>query len=545
MHPAYHRTARVRALAWLGGKQVSGCIALQTDRVQWEDNMKHITSRSAALSLVLALIMMVVINTTTPASAADTGFAVPISYADIAGRSPFNQPQEGYLSDDKFAVETGSDNCAVSYYGFGFSVPSGNIIDGIVIRVEASSSPSSDESLDVSLSYDNGTSWTAAQNTGLITTTDNIFYTVGGTADTWGYASWTPAIINSDYFRVRLDVSGTSGLLKIDSTQAMVYYSVPGTTTTVATSGTPSTYGDSVTFTATVTRSGGLDTPSGTVAFGDGGATIGSGTLSGSAGTATATFTTSSLAAGSHTITAVYGGDSIFTGSTSSPVTQVVNQRNITVTADAQSKVYGDPDPALTYQITTGSLLSGDSFTGALTRVAGELAGTYDVQQGTLALSSNYNLTYVGASLTISARPITIAPTLDGVGPESGHAGETLEIIISGSGFTDATAVNFGSGITVNSFSVDSSNRITANITINSDASPGHYDVTVTTPSGEGILAEAFSVTTESTGGSGSWWLWLLMPLLFLGIGGLLLFLLFKRRKKKTLWDVRAKHAYA
>jgi len=529
----------------LGGKQVSGCIALQTDRVQWEDNMKHITSRSAALSLVLALIMMVVINTTTPASAADTGFAAPISYADIAGRSPFNQPQEGYLSDDKFAVETGSDNCAVSYYGFGFSVPSGNIIDGIVIRVEASSSPSSDESLDVSLSYDNGTSWTAAQNTGLITTTDNIFYTVGGTADTWGYASWTPAIINSDYFRVRLDVSGTSGLLKIDSTQAMVYYSVPGTTTTVATSGTPSTYGDSVTFTATVTRSGGLDTPSGTVAFGDGGATIGSGTLSGSAGTATATFTTSSLAAGSHTITAVYGGDSIFTGSTSSPVTQVVNQRNITVTADAQSKVYGDPDPALTYQITTGSLLSGDSFTGALTRVAGELAGTYDVQQGTLALSSNYNLTYVGASLTISARPITIAPTLDGVGPESGHAGETLEIIISGSGFTDATAVNFGSGITVNSFSVDSSNRITANITINSDASPGHYDVTVTTPSGEGILAEAFSVTTESTGGSGSWWLWLLMPLLFLGIGGLLLFLLFKRRKKKTLWDVRAKHAYA
>jgi len=529
----------------LGGKQVSGCIALQTDRVQWEDNMKHITSRSAALSLVLALIMMVVINTTTPASAADTGFAVPISYADIAGRSPFNQPQEGYLSDDKFAVETGSDNCAVSYYGFGFSVPSGNIIDGIVIRVEASSSPISDESLDVSLSYDNGTSWTAAQNTGLITTTDNIFYTVGGTADTWGYASWTPAIINSDYFRVRLDVSGTSGLLKIDSTQAMVYYSVPGTTTTVATSGTPSTYGDSVTFTATVTRSGGLDTPSGTVAFGDGGATIGSGTLSGSAGTATATFTTSSLAAGSHTITAVYGGDSIFTGSTSSPVTQVVNQRTITVTADAQSKVYGDPDPALTYQITTGSLLSGDSFTGALTRVAGELAGTYDVQQGTLALSSNYNLTYVGASLTISARPITIAPTLDGVGPESGHAGETLEIIISGSGFTDATAVNFGSGITVNSFSVDSSNRITANITINSDASPGHYDVTVTTPSGEGILAEAFSVTTESTGGSGSWWLWLLMPLLFLGIGGLLLFLLFKRRKKKTLWDVRAKHAYA
>ncbi|MDD1652587.1 MAG: Ig-like domain repeat protein, partial [Methanomicrobiales archaeon] len=379
--------------------------------------MKHITSRSAALSLVLALIMMVVINTTTPASAAETGFAVPSSYAAVPGWGEFNQPLEGRVSDDAYAVETGGDNCSASYYGFGFSIPSGNIIDGIVITVEGNNnSLGSDKGLNVSLSYDNGTNWTAPKNTGVLTTSDNV-YMLGGAADTWGYASWTPDIINSDFFRVRLDVTGTVGTVKIDSTQAMVYYSLPGTTATVATSGNPSTYGDSVTFTATVTRSTGTNTPSGTVAFTVGGVSIGSGTLSGSAGTvsgsagtATATFTTSSLAAGSHTITAVYGGDSIFTGSTSSPVTQVVNQRNITVTADAQSKVYGDPDPALTYRITTGSLLSGDSFTGALTRVAGELAGTYDVQQGTLALSSNYNLTYVGASFSITALPIVIMP---------------------------------------------------------------------------------------------------------------------------------------
>jgi len=165
-----------------------------------------------------------------------------------------------------------------------------------------------------------------------------------------------------------------------------------------------------------------------------------------------------------------------------------------------------------------------------------------------LALSSNYNLTYVGASLTITARPITIlppAPTLDDIGPESGHAGETLDIIIEGSNFTGATGVSFGTGVTVNSFAVDGSDRITVNVTIDPNASTGPRDVVVTTPSGDGTLSEAFSITTESTGGSASWVPWVLGPLLALGLGLLLFFLFFRRRKKETLWDVRARHAYS
>ena len=512
--------------------------------------MKHIASKLGVLTLVVAMIMVAAVNTATPIplSAAETGFAVPSSYADIDGRENFNQPQEGRISDDSYAVETGSENCSVSYYGFGFSIPPGNIIDGIVVTVEASkNSAGSDKTFDVSLSYDNGTSWTAIKNTGAMTTTDNTC-SLGGAADTWGYSSWTPAVINSDLFRVRLDVNGTVGSVKIDSTQAMVYYSLPGTTATVATSGNSSTYGDSVTFTATVTRSTGTNTPSGTVAFTVGGVSIGSGTLSGSGGIATATLATSSLAAGTHAVTVVYGGDLNFSGSTSSPVNQVVNQRNITVTADAQSKVYGDPDPALTCQVTSGSLVTGDSFTGTLARAAGELVGTYDIQQGTLALSSNYNLTYVGASLTITARPITIlppAPTLDDIGPESGHAGETLDITIEGSNFAGATGVSFGTGVTVNSFAVDGSDRITVSVTIDPNASTGPRDVVVTTPSGDGTLSEAFSITTKSTGGSASWLPWVLGPLLALGLGLLILFLFFRRRKRETLWDVRARHAYS
>jgi hypothetical protein len=42
-----------------------------------------------------------------------------------------------------------------------------------------------------------------------------------------------------------------------------------------------------------------------------------------------------------------------------------------------------------------------------LSRAAGENVGTYAIGQGTLALNSNYALTFVGADLTINTRPVT------------------------------------------------------------------------------------------------------------------------------------------
>ena len=65
-----------------------------------------------------------------------------------------------------------------------------------------------------------------------------------------------------------------------------------------------------------------------------------------------------------------------------------VTKRAVTITADAKSKTYGDADPALTYQITSGSLVGSDAFTGALTRAAGEDVGSYAIEQGTLALAA-------------------------------------------------------------------------------------------------------------------------------------------------------------
>ena len=92
------------------------------------------------------------------------------------------------------------------------------------------------------------------------------------------------------------------------------------TSTTLTSSPNPSTFGQAVTFAATVTGSGG--TPSGTVTFKEGATTLGTGTLSGSG---VATLTIPMLSVGSHSITAAYGGDSNFFGSTSSALNQIVN----------------------------------------------------------------------------------------------------------------------------------------------------------------------------------------------------------------------------
>ncbi|MGM9478957.1 MBG domain-containing protein, partial [Pedobacter sp. GSP4] len=84
-----------------------------------------------------------------------------------------------------------------------------------------------------------------------------------------------------------------------------------------------------------------------------------------------------------------------------------IGAKTITVTAAAKSKTYGDADPALTYTFAP-ALVTGDSFTGALTRAVGENVGTYAITKGTLALNGNYTLTYVGADLTIGAKTITV-----------------------------------------------------------------------------------------------------------------------------------------
>ncbi|MFY0690270.1 MAG: tandem-95 repeat protein, partial [Cyclobacteriaceae bacterium] len=87
-----------------------------------------------------------------------------------------------------------------------------------------------------------------------------------------------------------------------------------------------------------------------------------------------------------------------------------ISKKSIEVTADAVSKVFGETDPSLTYTVTSGSLESGDSFSGNLSRESGETVGTYNITTGTLTSGDNYELTIVSNTFTIlNATPVAVA----------------------------------------------------------------------------------------------------------------------------------------
>ena len=134
--------------------------------------------------------------------------------------------------------------------------------------------------------------------------------------------------------------------------------------------------------------------------------------------------------------------------------TLTIAPRPVTVTAFAQSKVFGQSDPPLTHQITSGTFVNSDTLAGALSRVSGENAGVYPIQQGTLAATENYALTYVGANLTItkSNAPVSLG---------------NLSHVFDGSA-KSANAITVPSGLIVN---------FTYNGSANAPTNVGSYEV--------------------------------------------------------------------
>jgi len=123
------------------------------------------------------------------------------------------------------------------------------------------------------------------------------------------YAKFVPPLVANGkvYVATWSDQLAVYGLLK------------QSTTTGIASSVNPSTYGQSVTLTATVTSSSG--TPTGKVTFMMNGSSMGTATLTGGVATLTKTF----QGVATKSITAVYAGNTSFSGSTSSVLSQVVN----------------------------------------------------------------------------------------------------------------------------------------------------------------------------------------------------------------------------
>ncbi len=105
---------------------------------------------------------------------------------------------------------------------------------------------------------------------------------------------------------------------------------------TVVSSNNPSTYGSSLTFTATLG-----DGCTGSISFQDGSTSLGTATITGNS----ASWTTSSLGGGSHSIVASYAGSADCNSATSSALSQTVNKVAVTIAGSSSlnPSTYGDP----------------------------------------------------------------------------------------------------------------------------------------------------------------------------------------------------------
>ncbi len=132
-----------------------------------------------------------------------------------------------------------------------------------------------------------------------------------------------------------------------------------GTTNVVKSSLPASTYGQSVSFTTSVSATG--PTATGTIQFVVDGTNFGTAVkLSGGSATS-ASITT--LGAGSHTVVAKYSGDANYASGTAS-YTQVVNQAPLSIVPNNLSRPVGQPNPTLT-----------DTFTGFVNGQSATTAG--------------------------------------------------------------------------------------------------------------------------------------------------------------------------
>ena len=171
------------------------------------------------------------------------------------------------------------------------------------------------------------------------------------------------------------------------------------TSASVTSATSPSVFGQSVTFTATVTPSApGAGTPTGTVSFFDGTTSLGTGTLDAS-GVATSP-PTAGLSVGDHAITAVYDGDTDFTASTSAAFTQTVNQ------GATSTSVTGAPGPSVFGQSVTFTATVTPSAPGAgtPTGTVSFFDGTTSFGTGTLAGGV---ATFTTSSLSVASHPVT------------------------------------------------------------------------------------------------------------------------------------------
>ena len=226
------------------------------------------------------------------------------------------------------------------------------------------------------------------------------------------------------------------------------------TTLALASLQSTSTYGGSVTFSATITPGVATTAPSatGTVSFADGAKVLGSSQLNAGA----ASFSTSALSAGSHTITATFSGDSNYAGNSGS-VTQVVNKATPTVTLAVQPNPIVSGQPAVltatvnsSAGVPTGTVTitdNGTSLGNAPVNASGVATLTITITGGSHALLAVYNgdanfATFSSATMNVQLANFTVSSQPANATIRTGQMATFTISITPAAGFTSPVTLS-------------------------------------------------------------------------------------------------------
>ncbi|MGB2605220.1 MAG: Ig-like domain repeat protein [Candidatus Sulfotelmatobacter sp.] len=203
------------------------------------------------------------------------------------------------------------------------------------------------------------------------------------------FVSFSPTVIGSDGANLKVPDNTPSGVALVPLTGTGVQ---AGTSTSVTSSLDPSTFTQSVTFTAQVLSST-TRKPTGNVTFKNGATVMGTKTLSGGV----AKLTTSALSGGTHSITATYNGNTDFLSSISPGLSQVVHPASTTAT--------------LTSSRSTSTFGQGITFTSKVTSGVGTPTGSVTIKNGTATLGTvplaSGTATFTTSTLSAGSHSIT------------------------------------------------------------------------------------------------------------------------------------------
>ena len=420
----------------------------------------------------------------------DGVYTIEVSFLDVYGNSGVTAPLTVVVDNTSPTIST----------------PPGLVTSSLVIAPGTAATVMSDTTISGGLIDNTALSWTLtiAKAGGK----PRVFTGTGANvAQVWDGRDGNGAIVDGVYTAtlVATDAGGNTGAPV--TTSIVVLTQAPTLTVTSVST----TYGQSMSFTATMTLPSFLPTSVATLMAGRpiqfqlsggpvfGTANLGPVTLSGGVYRATATL--SNVASfdgsphsnvGTYSVTTTFAGSPEFLPAASSPRNHTISAATLRATADAKSMVYGATPatfPALTY--TLSGLASGDSpgiVTGSPATTAtpynppltqSSNVGVYPITQGSVALvpgNNNYILLFTGNSLTVTPAPLSVAanaqtkvygdplPSLT-VTVNGLVTGDTQSSVLSGSLQTNATPASHVGSYTITRGSLTANSNYTMTFT--------------------------------------------------------------------------------